>query len=293
MSELETSIQLSRQTNPGLFLRYDSAFDQEAKGVRRFRDNEMVHPTSLVTHTTRLRELATNLVPKITRLGTDLNLYRIIDLIDTHDVPEVVTGDIPTPQKRNLTQEARADLSLLEAKIVEEWAPVCVPPELEADFISRHQEAVSKQSQEAQFLDIIDKWDGLCEAIHEVRCGNTQFLEIIERYRNIFPEFAQYPLWEIMATDPDIGLGQIPTSEEVQGYSTIRLADYYADPQTFWKTVMDPSLPSFVKRWLDASLTGFNFICGTSLFSGWKFELGYQDPKLWAPLLFEPNKLSL
>ena len=235
MNEFETSIQLSRQANPGLFLRHDSVFDQEAKNVKRFRDNEMIHQTSLAIHTTRLRELATSLVPTMTCPGTDLNLYRIIDLIDTHDVPEVVTGDIPTPQKRNLSQTARADLSLLEAKIAKEWAPVCVPPGLEAEFISRYQEAVSKQSQEAQFVDIIDKWDGLGEAVHEVRCGNTQFLEIIERYRNIFPEFAGYPLWDIMATDPDIGLGQIPTSEEVQRYSTISLADYYADPQTFGK----------------------------------------------------------
>ncbi|MEK7604967.1 MAG: YfbR-like 5'-deoxynucleotidase [Patescibacteria group bacterium] len=292
MNEFETSIQLSRQANPGLFLRHDSVFDQEAKNVKRFRDNEMIHQTSLAIHTTRLRELATSLVPTMTCPGTDLNLYRIIDLIDTHDVPEVVTGDIPTPQKRNLSQTARADLSLLEAKIAKEWAPVCVPPGLEAEFISRYQEAVSKQSQEAQFVDIIDKWDGLGEAVHEVRCGNTQFLEIIERYRNIFPEFAGYPLWDIMATDPDIGLGQIPTSEEVQRYSTISLADYYADPQTFWQTVMDPALPPFMKRWLNASLTGFNFICGTALFSGWKFELGYQSPELWEPLLFESGKSS-
>lgn len=82
-----------------------------------------------------------------------------------HDVPEGVTGDIPSPAKRAMSEDAKQDLSMLEDSL------------LETNGL-----AYPLTDDEQRQLKIADCFDGLMFCIEELRRGNRVMVEVGDRY---------------------------------------------------------------------------------------------------------------
>lgn len=83
----------------------------------------------------------------------------------THDLAEYIVGDLPAPTKRTLSDEARAEIDLLETKVLNEAG---------FNFV------VTKQ--EKMLLKVADYLDGIYFCIEERSRGNSGLEQVGETY---------------------------------------------------------------------------------------------------------------
>ena len=151
---------------------YPTAEWQEALGgIPRFHKMEMIHRTSLLTHAYRVRQISLGIGRVCTEAGYEINQSTIARRSLHHDDPEVETTDIPSPEKRAMTPEQKAQLRSEEMDAARRLAIkfTTLPRET---YISDQEEGSRKETVEDQIVDVADKLDGLCETLHELRCGN-------------------------------------------------------------------------------------------------------------------------
>lgn len=256
-----------------------AAMMNELLRIQRFSAvPEMVHKGDDLRHTFRTEMLASLLGRSCRHYGMKINPYRIQRLARYHDVLEIVTGDIPTPVKQNLSQVEKEELSSLEDEAAPVLAKLYAPEGYEDVFIADLAEVKKKASLEAQIVDIADKWDALGQVLHDIRCGNTspEVFQVLQRYRDIFSKLRKYPVFQEMEKhNPDLILKHIPSDEEAKAMSKIRLEDLKQGKDVFWKNVMDPSTPPIYKTWLKAPPAS---IYQLDIFPSWREELRAYQP---------------
>lgn len=255
-----------------------------------FDGARMIHQTNLDMHEARTQALHYQVGYALLAAGIRINYLRSSYLLQFHDDQEVVTKDIPTPVKSAMTPEERAKLRAREEKAARALARRYALPQFKALYLELWNEAQAKQTPEAQAADVADKWDALGEVIHEIRCGNKDFLDILERYRILISKRLETsPIWQAASSHPYIRFDQLPTHEEAERLPRISLDTFEKiGYNTFWHDVLQPpDLPEFYKRWMVAT-----FHCGldwdepgTPLFPGWPNEGLEKDPKKIAMML--------
>lgn len=234
---------------------------------------EMVHKGDDLRHTFRTEMLASLIGRSCRHYGIRINPYRIQRLARYHDVLEIATGDIPTQVKQNFSQEEKEELDSLEAAAAPVLAKLYAPEGYEDVFVADLTEVKKKETPEAQIVDIADKWDGLGQVLHDIRCGNTspEVFQILQRYRDIFRKLRNYPVFqEIEKHNPNLILKHIPSDEEAKAMSKIRLEDLKQGKDIFWKNVLDPSTPPLYQTWLKASPANLYQL---DIFPTWNQEL--------------------
>ena len=105
-----------------------------------------------------------------TRFGGNLNPEKAATLALFHDVPEILTGDMPTPVKYH-DEEIRKAYKRVEAASVEKLLSM-----LPEDLRGSYAELLSPQ--DAQYKKIIkaaDKLSALIKCTEERRAGNLEF----------------------------------------------------------------------------------------------------------------------
>ena len=257
-----------------------------------FDGARMIHQTTLNTHEARTKALLFQANNALRAAGVDIDNFRAGYVLGVHDDHEVLTKDIPSPVKLMMSSEEREQLRNQEEAAIRILVERYMLAEFHDLYLELWHEAQAKETPEAQAADIADKWDGVCETLHEIRCSNTDFLEVLERYRSfILPRVEKHKVWPAISSHPHIQLDRIPTPGEADqlpkiSLGTLRGLGYDA----FWKEVFDPKLPEFYKRWMTAT-----FRCGlplktpgTPLFPGWPNEGLEQDPKMY--LLMVPHQ---
>lgn len=257
-----------------------------------FDSAKMIHQTTLNTHEARTKALLFQANNALRSKGIDIDNFRAMYVLGVHDDHEVLTKDIPSPVKIMMSPDEREQLRVKEESAIRVLVKRYVQQEFHDLYLELWHEAQLKETLEAQAVDIADKWDGVCETIHEIRCGNKDFLDILERYRTlIMPRLEKHTVWQTISGHPHIQLDSIPTPEEVNQLPKIRLWTLKEfGYEAFWAEVFDPNLPEFYKRWMTATFRcGLNLDTpGTPLFPGWPNEELEKNPKMF--LLMVPHQ---
>jgi|GEM_PF-6188631 len=224
--------------------------------VYRFEQEPMIHNSTLLQHVGRVDTLTALMVSYLSRAyGEELDGYKITRMARNHDNPEVKTGDIPSPVKAAMTPEKKFAHTQLEREITAQQASEYAPKRYRDLYIHDWEEATAKQTPEAQLVDIADKWDGLCEVINDIRCGNDtpEIIEVLKRYIKIIDRIKKYPIMEKLKDNPLFSFEEPITVEGVENLSKIdlNLLNGENGKVEFWKRVFDPNVPNSYKAWLE------------------------------------------
>lgn len=234
----------------------------------------MIHRTSLYDHVNRVQSLSFSVAQACKRADYEFDMSIIERRSLHHDDPEVETTDIPSPVKRAMTPEERLELRERELGAARRLAGrfSTLPPDT---YISDQEEVANKETIENQIVDVADKLDGLCETIHELRCGNKTFRPVLENYREIFVDLEQHPIYGCL----DIA---VPSLEDVEKFPIDIELLKEGRREEFWKNVFDPSLPNFVRLWMRIMSRVGTFrtlACSIRLFPGWTQELMEEESR--------------
>lgn len=106
------------------------------------------------------------------RLSKDIDVGRCIKLAMYHDVPEIVTGDMPTPVKYHNDEIKRAyrQVESVAVSRLLKMMPEYMQSEIEP-MLCDH------TSYEAKLVKAADKLSGLIHCIEEEKAGNREFLK--------------------------------------------------------------------------------------------------------------------
>jgi 5'-deoxynucleotidase YfbR-like HD superfamily hydrolase len=160
--------------------------------VPRFQGAEMTQRTSVLHHTLRVTGSTAIISEILLEAGTPIDQFKAMYMADMHDDPERSdpAGDIPTPVKRQWTDEERRKFKEREIEAIRNSGEELDIPswvESAADLFTEYREG---QTLEARVVNYLDKWDAVNEVTHELVAGDNQaeFAQILERYRAIMAE---------------------------------------------------------------------------------------------------------
>ncbi|MGN0473589.1 MAG: 5'-deoxynucleotidase, partial [Acutalibacteraceae bacterium] len=106
------------------------------------------------------------------RFGGNVNPERAALLAMFHDVPEVITGDMPTPVKY-FSSEIRSAYAEVEAAAEQRLIDM-LPDDIRQDYAP----LISHTEEDAELLSIVkcaDKLSALIKCIEEEKAGNAEF----------------------------------------------------------------------------------------------------------------------
>lgn len=115
------------------------------------------------------------------RLGKSYNAERAAFLGLYHDMPEIITGDMPTPVKYHSEEMEKAYLA------VEDMASNKLLSMLPEDIREHYESAFFKKEEDAELWLIVkaaDKLSALIKCIEEQKAGNTEFCKALESTEN-------------------------------------------------------------------------------------------------------------
>lgn len=248
--------------------------------ILRFDQAErVIHRNNLHTHMLRVSYLSHDLALHLqNNNGLQIDPAKTQRLALYHDDPEVITGDIPTPIKYSMKQHERLQLRKAEEEatkiLATRYFGINPLNQRRRQYLQDQRDMTRKESVEARIVNIADKMEGLCETIHEIRCGNDTFYQILDNYRSFFESFiGREPLFEIINTNTTykVTLESIPTIKQSQTLRPITYSLYKTNHDAFWKSVFEENLPGFYKKWLNITVTKLSF---TALFPGWNVSNG-------------------
>lgn len=113
--------------------------------------------------------------------GAEIDFKVLYEKVLNHDVPEILTGDIPTPVKYK-TDKMREVVAEVEELLVEEYIHEVIPSEFK-DLTTTWFGEGKDNSVEGNILKLADKLDQLYEAFEELQKGNTNYA-YIRMYKN-------------------------------------------------------------------------------------------------------------
>lgn len=249
---------------------------QNAERVKRYDGIKMTHRTDLWTHARRTTFLAMNLTMAIE--DTEDLVYdprKIVRLAYHHDDAEFLTGDTPGNIKRAMNPEERAELSLREDSASRALAKyyLNIADDLNVDqYIADQKEIREKKTLEAQIVDVADKLDALGEIVHELRCGNLDFIPVFQRYVKVFQDFERYDFWRKVKSNPKVGMEYPLTISEVLLIEKISPDSFPTRESMEEKLMTEKHLPPYYGTWLALTFMGFGVGTEKYLFPGWYMD---------------------
>lgn len=114
------------------------------------------------------------------RLGKHYDTGKIVFIGMYHDMPEIITGDMPTPVKYHNTEIREAFGS------IEKAAQKSILKTLPADMREEYEEYIipDEKSEEYRLVKAADKISALLKCLLEERSGNTEFIRAKEATQN-------------------------------------------------------------------------------------------------------------
>ena len=167
-------------------------------------------------HEERVAILAWHLAKQLVEKGMEVDILHAINMAEAHDDLEVITGDIPSPEKRKparrkqILQAEREAARALDREFKEKYPGV---PRPFGSHLKLFRELTKEKTIESQIVKVADHIDGLGETFCEIILGNDLFLQVLEDYWSVFEEYdRKYPWWRDIKQD--WGLGEFPTREK-------------------------------------------------------------------------------
>ncbi|MDD2822866.1 MAG: HD domain-containing protein [Candidatus Daviesbacteria bacterium] len=250
------------------------------QNIKRYDGLEMIHRPDLWTHIRRVGYLSKVLSIYIsTRVDTpySLDAQKTFRMGLRHDDPELITTDIPAPVKRQLSIEQLQHLKAQEqtAGIALARYLYCYPEDspLYKLYVSEQGELIQKETPEAQIVDVADKWDAVCEILHDIRCGNKDYISLLEFSRKTLAKFERYPFWNMLADE--FGLANIPNDEEITHLSKIGIDDLVdrSKVSSLMRRPATDEWPEAYKIWGELNANIFYRNPEKYIFPGWYLNL--------------------
>lgn len=176
------------------------AFVFRQKYITRWALMRNISPESLSEHSAEVAVLAHALALIGNRIyGKDYQPDRIASAALFHDVPEVITGDLPTPIKY-FSPALKSDYKLIEDNAIETLLDR-LPPELRADY-SALLRASDLDAPSRLLIKAADKLAAYIKCLEEEKGGNTEFRSAAASTLNALEQFdcpeLQYFLTELL-----------------------------------------------------------------------------------------------
>ena len=252
------------------------AFTNDMAGLPRYDGINMLHRTNLRTHTMRVRTLAQFLGRRIEKLETnglffDFQPYWMIFALMQHDSPELGTGDLPATIKQKFSHWQHQQLEKAEDQAtvdncIKYFRVRCYR---DLDYFLKVQKILrQKKSPEAKVINFADKLDPIGEKLHEVACGNDQFIELLQNSRQVLAGFENYEFWTFIKSHPQLQLDQIPSDDDLLRLPKITFEDTQDPDQRniFAKT---KEWPAWYQTWLQKSYQTFHKAPNQFIYPGW------------------------
>jgi putative hydrolase of HD superfamily len=131
------------------------AFSEGLKGVMRHAITTAGRTESVAEHSWSLCLLAWRVFDELT---VEVDQLRVLKMLIVHDLPEIITGDIPVFDKMTMQQQALA----AEAKALADIAGM-LPDALGAEIVALCDEFEAAQTPEAQVAKALDKLEAFMQ----------------------------------------------------------------------------------------------------------------------------------
>lgn len=242
---------------------------------------EMIHRPDDFIHVRRvmyLGELLVDILKQNSSLSYKPDRIKVSGMGYHHDDYEIATGDILAIEKTRMNKEK---LQKFEQK--EDLAAYAVAhfifglkPPLDQTYVDIQREQKNKVTLESQIVDVADKWDAVCEILHDVRCGNKSFAKLLAFSKKTFDSFSdKYLFYKTIEKNPSLEFNKIPTLQEAIELPSIRIDDLkkptdIAEFMSFEKT---KGWPTCYRTWADLNKTIFDKSPEKFLFPGWYLQL--------------------
>lgn len=142
--------------------------------VMYYRTNDWIHEQRVSWHLEAIEDH----IREVFGPAFDFEYARTLALV--HDDAEIITDDIQLYVKEKMTREEKEELAQKERQaiplLVERYGATING----FKYAEMLMAAQTKDRLEAQVVSYCDKFDGLCEAIHEIRAGNRRYLVPIQ-----------------------------------------------------------------------------------------------------------------
>jgi hypothetical protein len=255
-------------------------------GIKRYipKDGEkvpeMIHRTDNFIHVRRVMYLGEYLINILEQNPLSLfkpDFKKTQDMGRHHDDSEIANDDILASEKKRMTKMQLQELEEKDDLAAHAVAHLILglKPPLDQFYIDRQREQRNKITLESQIVDVADKWDSACEMMHEVRCGNKPFSELLAAKIQTFDSFSKYPFFETIKNNSLLEFDKIPTPQEAINLPTISIDDIKepADVSKFMSLEKTKDWPACYRAWSDLSKNIFNLHPEKFIFPGWYMQL--------------------
>lgn len=209
-----------------------SHFNNREEGLRKVTRYSLYHTmwyrTNLWTHSRRVAWIVEEISPVALEVfGNDFDPKKAYLLALIHDDAEMIIGDIQAGNKAKMTQDMLSNLDSLEIKAADDLASKFPSHIGVYEYKELLYEAVYKKSIESIIVDWADKYDGFCEALHEIFAGHQLWTQNVvneygtillptDHYMNQFSKFKdKFPKSE-MLFEKGNKIFKIPTHPDVK-----------------------------------------------------------------------------
>lgn len=158
-----------------------TAREEDLESIIRYKNYpEKLYPTTLNSHQHQVAAMVKKVGIYMLNIGVDFDLVKAIVMAYIHDdhEPFMELGDVQSASEFHRTEK---EIERIEK---DEALGICLAANAYPEYIHyyRYEEllleaAFSINTIESQFVKLMDKVVGLCEALHEVQSGNKTFLE--------------------------------------------------------------------------------------------------------------------
>lgn len=240
--------------------------DADLEKVIRFFDPKhrfeiMFYRTNLLVHTRRVPFILETLIAlaQLYYPSFDAKLARLI--CKYHDDPELISkrGDVSLQLKLQMGDSEKELLMREEIRAIEQIAKF-YPKKVEGyNYKDILLHALKKDCCEAQLHSLADKWDGCCEALHEVFAGNIVFMEpVLNYYQEIFSKrYEKFPLIQSLFNSEAVKQNpflQFPVFDFMELFSNGNRA---IKPHTPWTVSLNSGIPGY-EAWKEITLNNFS-----------------------------------
>ncbi len=147
-----------------------------------YRSNLWHHSIRVFFILNELFDSVKGLVP-----GFDMKKAQVLALV--HDDAEMITGDVQLGHKLRMTQEQLRAVEHSEAEAITKLAETYPKEVCGYSYSDLLNNALRKDTVEAQLVSYADKLDAYCESLHEVLGGNISALRAVITYVKILKDF--------------------------------------------------------------------------------------------------------
>jgi hypothetical protein len=202
----------------------------------------------------------------------------------------MVNGDIPSPVKAVMTADQLQGLDKREQEGASALAHFLYnfPPDITQKYLDFHAELKALKTPTSKLVEIADKWHALGEKLHEIRCGNSDFIDLLDHSRKQFAGFEKWDIWQEIKNHPLIDFDNFPSNNSIAKLPTISIDNLVPEkqPADIWEARThliegllpekdDSSLkwPEIYKTWIKVGIECFDPHIEKFLLPGWYLRL--------------------